>query len=112
MKLPLATALGTVINAFGPAVNLVFGMMLKHDDFVLSNVNAGDLTLYLAGAKVVALFPFGPPIGTAANFTLLGYDHKALVGINVDAAAVPDLDMLVGCIREGFDAVIAIADAS
>jgi hypothetical protein len=25
-------------------------------------------------------------------------------------AAVPDLDMLAGCIREGFDAVIALAD--
>ena len=76
-----------------------------------SNIPAGDQTVYLAGAKVVALYPFGPLMGTAANCCLLGYDHRAYVGINADAAAVPDLDMLAGCIREGFDAVIAIADA-
>ncbi len=111
-KLPLATALGTVINAFGPAVNLVFGLMLKHDDFVVSDVNAGDLAFYLAGAKVLSIIPFGPPIGTAANITLVGYHHKALFGIAVDAAAVPDLGALVACIREGLDAVIALGDGS
>ena len=112
VKFPAATALDGVLNALGPAVIPLFGMMLKHDDFAVSNLRAGDQTLYLAGAKVVALYPFGPLMGTAANCSLLGYDHKAFVGINVDAAAVPDLDMLAGCIREGFDAVIAIADAS
>ncbi len=111
-KLPLAGALGTVINAFGPAVNVVFGLIMKHDDFVLSNVNAGDVALYLAGAKVLSIFPFGPPVGTAANVTLVGYHHKAQVGINVDAAAVPDLDALTGSIRAGFDAVIALGDGS
>ena len=59
-KLPLATRLGTVVNAFGPVVNLVFGLMMKHDDFVLSDVNAGDLAFYLAGAKVLNVIPFGP----------------------------------------------------
>ena len=73
-------------------------------------IPAGDQTVYLAGAKVVALYPFGPLMGTAANCCLLGYDHRAYVGINADAAAVPDLDMLAGCIREGFDALIALAD--
>jgi hypothetical protein len=106
----LASGLGTVINAFGPAVNLVFGLIMKHDDFVLSDVNAGDLAFYLAGAKVLSIFPFGPPVGTAANITLVGYHHKALIGINVDAAAVPDLGGLAACIREGFDAVIALGD--
>jgi hypothetical protein len=51
-------------------------------------------------------------LGAAANCSLVGYKHKAFVGINVDAAAVPDLDMLAGCIREGFDAVIALGDVS
>ena len=109
-KLPLASALGTVINAFGPAVNLVFGLIMRHDDFVLSDVNAGNLEFYLGGAKVLSIFPFGPPVGTAANITLVGYHRKALIGINVDAAAVPDLGALVACVREGFDAVIALGD--
>jgi diacylglycerol O-acyltransferase len=109
-KLPVSRGLGTVINAFGPAVNLVFGLIMKHDDFVCSNVNAGNFAFYLAGAKVVSVFPFGPPVGTAANITLLSYDRKAFIGIAVDAAAIPDLDALVACIREGLDAVIALGD--
>ena len=64
--------------------------------------------MYATASRV---YPFGPLMGTAANCCLVGYDHGAFVGINADAAAVPDLDMLAGCIREGFDAVIAIADA-
>jgi diacylglycerol O-acyltransferase / wax synthase len=68
------------------------------------------MTERLAGAKALSIFRFGPPIGTAANITLVGYHHKALIGINVDAAAVPDLGTLVACIREGLDAVIALGD--
>ena len=110
VKLPSTTALDGVLSALGPAVGPLLGMMMKHDDFAVSNIPAGDQTVYIAGAKVVALYPFGPLMGTAANCCLVGYDHGAFVGINADAAAVPDLDVLAGCIREGFDAVIAIAD--
>ena len=112
VRLPSATALDGVLDALGPAVGFLFGEMMKHDDFAVSNIPAGDQTVYLAGAKVVGLYPFGPLMGTAANCALVGYNHRAFVGINADAAAVPDLDMLAGCIREGFDAVIALADVS
>jgi len=112
VRLPSVTGIPTVLNALGPALSFFFGMLMKHDDIAISNLPAGDQTLYIAGAKVVGLYPFGPLIGAAANCTLVGYNHKAFVGINVDAAAVPDLDMLVGCIREGFDAVIALTDVS
>jgi diacylglycerol O-acyltransferase / wax synthase len=112
VRLPSTTALDGVLGALGPAVAPLFGMMLKHDDFAVSNISAGDQTVYIAGAKVVAIYPFGPLMGTAANCSLLGYGHKAFVGINVDAAAVPDLDVLASCIGEGFDAVIALADVS
>jgi diacylglycerol O-acyltransferase len=110
MRLPSTTALDGVLGALGPGVAPLLGMMLKHDDFAVSNIPAGDQTVYVAGAKVEAIYPFGPLMGTAVNCSLLGYDHKAFVGINVDAAAVPDLGMLAGCIREGFDAVIALGD--
>ena len=112
VRLPSTTALDGVLGVLGPAVAPLLGTMLKHDDFAVSNIPAGDQTVYIAGAKVVAIYPFGPLMGTAANCSLLGYDHKAFVGINVDAAAVPDLDMLATCIREGFDAVIALGDVS
>ena len=55
--------------------------------------------------------PVRAPYGHCGELRPVGDDHGAFVGINADAAAVPDLDMLAGCIREGFDAVVAIADA-
>ena len=65
-----------------------------------------------AGAKIAGFYPFGPLMGTAANCCLPGYNHMSFVGINADAAAVPDLDTLAESIREGFGAVIALADIS
>jgi diacylglycerol O-acyltransferase len=112
VKLPSATALDTVLSYLGPTVAPLFGVMMKHDDFAISNVPAGDQAVYVAGAKVVGLYPFGPLMGTAANCSLVGYDHQAFVGINADAAAVPDVHSLAACIREGFDAVLSLADRS
>lgn len=111
VRLPLATGIPMMLNALGPLLQPFFGTLMKHGDFAAISVPAGDETIYLAGGEVIGLYPFGPLVGVAANCTLVGYRHKAFVGINVDAAAVPDLDMLAGCIREGFDAVIALADA-
>ncbi len=37
---------------------------------------------------------------------------EVFVAINADVAAVPDMDMLARCVREGFDAVIALGDVS
>ena len=112
VRLPLVTGLDPVLAALSPAMGFLLGAVMKHDDFAVSNIPAGDQAVYLAGAKIVGLYPFAPLLGTAANCALVGYNHRAFVGINADAAAVPDLDMLAGCIREGFDAVMALADVS
>ncbi len=112
VRLPLVTGLDAVLGALSPAMGFLLGVLMKHDDFAVSNIPASDQAVYLAGAKIVGLYPFGPLMGTAASCALVGYNHRAFVGINADAAAVPDLDMLAACIREGFDAVIALADVS
>jgi diacylglycerol O-acyltransferase / wax synthase len=112
VRLPLVTGLDAVLAALRPAMGFLVGVMMKHNDFAVSNIPAGDQAVYLAGAKIVGLYPFAPLLGTAANCALVGYNHRAFVGINADAAAVQDPDMLAGCIREGFEAVIALADTS
>ena len=112
VRLPLVTGLDAVLGALSPAMGFLLGVLMKHDDFAVSNIPASDQAVYLAGAKIVGLYPFGPLMGTAASCALVGYNHRAFVGINADAAAVPDLDMLAACIREGFDAVIALVDVS
>ena len=52
---------------------------------------------------------FGPTIGTAVNLTLLSYNGACCVGVTIDNAAVPDPDVLVECLRDGFEEVLDLA---
>ena len=99
-------------NGVAGALNLlpraVVAGMLKHVDFVASDVPGFGFPVYLAGARMDRYVAFGPTIGAAVNLTLLSYDGTCYVGINMDTAAVPDHDVFIGCMREGFDEVLAL----
>ena len=82
--------------------------MLKHIDFLASNVPGIPVPLYLAGAKVDSFYGFGPTIGAALNVTLMSYCGTCCVGVNIDTGAVPDPDVLMDCLRDGFDEVLAV----
>ena len=73
--------------------------MLKHIDFVASNVAGIDAPIFLAGALVSRYFVFGPTTGSAMNATLLSYNGTCCVGFTIDSAAVPDYDVLMRCMR-------------
>jgi diacylglycerol O-acyltransferase / wax synthase len=88
------------------AVTALFGSMIKGMDFTTSNVPGSPLPIYIAGARVDAMFPFGPLAGVAVNITLLSHLDEAGIGINSDMAAVPDPDVLLECIEESFRAVL------
>jgi diacylglycerol O-acyltransferase len=100
-------------NAIAGTLNLLprgyVGGMLKHVDFLASNVPGIPVPLYLAGARVARFYGFGPTIGAAVNLTLMSYCGTCFVGINVDLGAVPDPDLLLECLREGFDEILAVA---
>ncbi len=98
-------AIAGVLNLLPPRV---VGGMLKHVDFLASNVPGFTFPVYLAGARVAGYFPFGPTIGAAVNATLLSYDGTCCIGLTVDTAAVPDTDVFVRCIGEGFHEVLAL----
>jgi WS/DGAT/MGAT family acyltransferase len=86
--------------------------MLKHIDFLASNVPGIPTPLYLTGAKVEGFYGFGPTIGAALNVTLVSYCGTCFVGVNVDTGAVPDPDVLMDCLRRGFDEVLAVGGGS
>lgn len=85
----------------------VLGSMLKHVDILASDVPGFPFTVYLAGAEVLAYHAFGPTIGAALNVTLLSYRDTCSIGVTIDTAAAPDPEVLVECLREGFDEVLA-----
>ena len=105
-SLQFTDAIAATLNLLPAAV---VGGMLKHVDFVASDVAGFTFPVYLAGARVERNVAFGPTTGTAANFTLLSHDGTCCVGINIDTAAVPDPDVLVECMREGFEELLALA---
>ena len=104
-SIPLTNVIAEALNLLP---NGVVGNMLKHVDFVASNVPGLDVPVYLGGARVLEIYPFGPTIGAALNVTLLSYCSTCHVGVNVDTGAVPDPDLLLACLRAGFDEVVAV----
>jgi WS/DGAT/MGAT family acyltransferase len=96
-------------NAIAAALNILprsyVGGMLKHVDFLASNVPGIDVPVHLAGARVAEWYAFGPTIGAALNTTLVSYDGTCYVGINVDTGAVSDPAEMLACLRDGFEEV-------
>jgi diacylglycerol O-acyltransferase / wax synthase len=60
---------------------------------------------------VLANYAFGPTIGSSVNVTLLSYRDTCCIGVTIDTAAVPDPDVLLTCLDEGFAEVLAAAPA-
>ena len=105
---PLASTFGFALNSLGPAMAGYMGAMMKHCDFATSNVPGAAVPVYLGGAEVTRFYGFGPTMGGALNVTLMSYCNMAFLGVNVDAGAVPDVEVLVDHLRQGFDAVLAL----
>jgi WS/DGAT/MGAT family acyltransferase len=75
-------------------------------DFAASNLRGSPVPLYLAGARILASYPFGPRTGTALNVTLLSYCDELHQGLNVDPAAVTEPGELMAHLDEAWDAVV------
>ncbi|TQC48036.1 DUF1298 domain-containing protein [Rhodococcus sp. WS4] len=86
----------------------VLGNMLKHVDFVASNVVGSPVALFVAGSEILRYYAFSPTLGSAFNVTLMSYTSQCCVGINADAQAVPDLSDLTTALAEGFRAVLKL----
>jgi diacylglycerol O-acyltransferase / wax synthase len=91
------------------AVTALFGSMIKGMDFTTSNVPGAPIPVYLAGAQLERMFPFGPLAGVAVNVTLLSNLDDVNIGVNSDMAAVPDPEVLLECLAEAFAALLKVA---
>jgi diacylglycerol O-acyltransferase / wax synthase len=95
------------------ALNLVprwyIASILRHVDFLASNVPGIPVPVFIAGAAVRMQYAFGPTIGAAVNVTLMTYVDTCALGINVDTGAIPDVEVFHDCLVAGFDEVLALA---
>lgn len=104
-SIPLTNVIAGLLNLLPTGV---VGSMLKHVDFLASNVPGLDAPIFVGGARVRGIYPFGPTIGAALNVTLLSYCGTCNLGVNTDTGAVPDPEVLMACLGEGFDEVLAL----
>jgi diacylglycerol O-acyltransferase len=95
------------------ALNLMprwyIGSVLRHVDFLASDVPGVPVPVFLGGAAVRAQYAFGPTIGSAVNVTLLTYVDSCFLGIDVDTSAIPDYEVFHDALIAGFDEVLALA---
>lgn len=105
-SLPYTQAIAGALNLMPRAY---IGSILRHVDFVASDVPGVPVRVFLAGAPVAMQYAFGPTIGAAVNVTLLSYVDTCALGINADAAAIPDYEVFHDALVSGFDEVLALA---
>ncbi len=104
--LPYSNTVAAVLNLLPGSVT---GGMLKHVDFLASNVPGFSDPVYTGGAELIGFYPFGPTLGSSANITLMSYRGTCHIGVNTDVGAVPDPDAFLECLREGFEEVLGVA---
>jgi WS/DGAT/MGAT family acyltransferase len=86
----------------------ITGGMLKHVDFVASNIPGFAFPVFVGGAELIGFYPFGPTLGAALNVVLISYRGTSHLGINMDEGAVSDPELLLTCLHEGFEEVLAL----
>jgi diacylglycerol O-acyltransferase / wax synthase len=101
--------LATMLNLLPRrAATALMGSLFKGSDLVISNVPGAPFPLYLGGAEIERIYPFGPLSGTSTNVTLLSHSGVCCIGLNVDTAAIPDPDRLVDHLRGSFAEVLSL----
>lgn len=93
-----------------PITTAVSGGMMLGTDFAATNVPGPPIKIYLGGALVENMLVFAPKAGAAANLAFFTYDSRAIVGINMDAKAIPDPDVFMECMNESFDEIAALGE--
>ena len=86
------------------------GAILRHVDFLASNVPGVPVPVWVGGAAVTMQYAFGPTIGAGVNVTLLTYQDTCALGVNADGGAIPDLPVFLECLVAGFDEVLALGE--
>jgi diacylglycerol O-acyltransferase len=96
---------------FARAARLTFGFSTSRPgrptwNLVISNVPGPQFPLYMAGAKLVANFPVSVITdGMGLNITVMSYMGHMDFGIIADRDQMPDLDVLLGYLREELEAL-------
>jgi diacylglycerol O-acyltransferase len=83
------------------AARLGAGLTKRLFNVVVTNVPGPQFPLYAAGAQMIDCYPVVPLAkGQAVTIGLTSYNGGVFYGMNCDRDAMPDIDVLAGCIEE------------
>ena len=105
------------LAAMAPMVNLLPMPLMTglareqagHIDFATSNLPGLRDETFVAGAKTLHSYPFGPVAGTGFNLTMMSTNDMLDLGLNIDPAAVTEPQLLVSHLQAAYDDLLAIA---
>jgi len=104
----------TSLSGFAPPMLLALGMRLatrvaqRNVNTVTTNVPGPQLPLYVAGRRMVAVYPYVPLAGQVrVGVAIFSYDGKVTFGITGDWDTTADIDVLAGGIEQGMAALLA-----
>jgi WS/DGAT/MGAT family acyltransferase len=81
-------------------------------DFIVTNVPGIPVARWIAGAEIVAAYPFAPvALKSPASVALYGYRDRLYVGIDADQTVMPDVEAFRGWIGEAFEELAHAATA-
>jgi diacylglycerol O-acyltransferase len=92
-----------LVNRLPSTVGAMFARLGAAADMSASNVPGLPYQTYLAGAKVERVYPFGPLPGVAVMAAMVSHAGICCFGLNIDGAAVADVETLMDCFRAGLD---------
>ncbi len=102
----LATRLSRVVT------NLkLFDHLAPLFNLIVSNIPGPDFPLYLAGARMVAMYPLGPIVeGVGVNVTVFSYLDTMYVGVQACWDLAPDIDTIARGLEDSLEELVQEAD--
>ena len=105
----VAEGLAGLVTALPTAVLVAMARaQTRTTDFAATNLRGSPVPLWIAGARVLASFPFGPRTGTALNATVLSYCDELHLGLNIDPAAITDPEAFMADVATSFEALLNV----
>lgn len=81
----------------------------RHIDFATSNLPGFTGETFVAGARTLHSYAFGPVAGTAFNLTMLSMGGVLDLGVNIDPTAVTEPALLASCLEAAYADLLALA---
>jgi WS/DGAT/MGAT family acyltransferase len=97
-----------IVNRLPSAVGAAVMGLGAATDLSASNMPGLPYEVYMAGARVERVFPFGPLPGVAMMAAMVSHVGTCCIGLTIDGTAVDDIDVLMQCMHDGLDEVLAV----